>query len=874
MPNEKFPTALPEGTVLAGQFLIEEVLGQGGFGITYRAKDHKTGDTVAVKEYFPDTMVARTETTVVPYTGEREENFKYGLGCFLREAETLAKYVDNDGIVSIRSYFEENGTAYFVMDFVDGVSFDKYIKDKGGKIDFEDAKNILLPIIDALGAVHKDGIVHRDVTPDNIYITKDGAIKLLDFGAARYSIGDKSRSLDVVLKHGYAPKEQYTRHGKQGPFTDIYTVGVCFYRAITGKLPVDSIDRLEEDDVVLPSTLGVKIEPYEEEAILKAMAVQPADRFQSMEEFKAALLNEPVAEVKEEKLAIAQPEDTVKCPSCGAENKIGTNFCKACGANMTAPTTTVQEFKTVAITPEQEVKPKKKKNVGLIVACIIIFLALVGGGGGLAYYKLVVEPEKLAEEQKKADKDAIKDDEQIAESIQTAIETSLMDPDIVCDPGYTYDWWNGGERCDITKYDSIIKDYIADIFSLSSINDLKDELNYRNATGKIYVSIGKNYGVYVEIECSDDVKITAGDEPTTFLADNTPVTTSTSTTATDPEPDPEPSTTTTTTTTTTSNSYCSLAGLSDTYVNNAAEGSIFNEYSDLSFAALYYPDELQYYNGSAQSTYFSNDVCNINIIDGYVIFIHDQAAYYYDLSTDTTSVMSSLSDYYPMRRIIASDNGMVFIYGDYDDYKMSLLNTDGTVSHYYYSVSSPSAVTVVDDTVYWVSTDGTKIDAVSISDFDNDVDQSYYLYEGNMSTISYLVAGGDYVYFNGTNTSGESVIGRVSIYSKNDTATSVSLPDGYALSGMNYYNNKLYVLLNDWTNYQCQLYTVDVSATDWNENFSCDLLIDTDEGCFWSVGIQTAGTGTMMLAGCNYSGYVSIISYLDGTGMNFYYSEW
>ncbi len=300
MPNEKFPMALPEGAVLAGQFIIEEVLGQGGFGITYRAKDHKTGDTVAVKEYFPDTMVSRTETTVVPFTGEREENFKYGLDCFLREAETLAKYVDNEGIVSIRSYFEENGTAYFVMDFVDGVSFDQYIKDKGDKIDFEDAKNVLLPIMDALGAVHKDGIVHRDVTPDNIYITKDGSIKLLDFGAARYSIGDKSRSLDVVLKHGYAPKEQYTRHGKQGPFTDIYTVGVCFYRAITGKLPTDSIDRLDEDDVVLPSTLGVKIEPHEEEAILKAMAIQPADRFKSMEEFKTTLLGEDNAPVKEE----------------------------------------------------------------------------------------------------------------------------------------------------------------------------------------------------------------------------------------------------------------------------------------------------------------------------------------------------------------------------------------------------------------------------------------------------------------------------------------------------------------------------------------------------------------------------------------------
>ena len=352
MPNEKFPLALPEGTVLAGQFIIDEVLGQGGFGITYKATDHKSGEKVAIKEYYPDTMVSRSETTVIPYTGEREENFKYGLGCFLREAETLAKYVDNDGIVSIRSYFEENGTAYFVMDFVEGVSFDQYIKDKGGKIEYEDAKNVLLPIIDALAAVHKDGIVHRDVTPDNIFITKDGAIKLLDFGAARYSIGDKSRSLDVVLKHGYAPKEQYTRHGKQGPFTDIYTVGVCFYRAITGKLPVDSIDRLEEDDVVPPSTLGVKIEPHEEDAILKAMAVQPADRFKSMEEFKAALIGTTDEPVKEE--APATPVENI----------------------------TAQEIKTIADGSTDNVETKKKSKISkpviifAIVAAVLLLLFL------------------------------------------------------------------------------------------------------------------------------------------------------------------------------------------------------------------------------------------------------------------------------------------------------------------------------------------------------------------------------------------------------------------------------------------------------------------------------------------------------------------
>jgi hypothetical protein len=160
-------------------------------------------------------------------------------------------------------------------------------------VSYEEAEKILLPVMDALAAVHSKGIVHRDVTPDNIYITKDGTVKLLDFGAARYSLGDKSRSLDVVLKHGFAPKEQYTRHGKQGPFTDVYSLGATFYFAITGRRPPDSIDRLEEDELIPPSSLGIAIPSAKEDAILKAMNVQPADRYPNMIEFRAALSKTP-----------------------------------------------------------------------------------------------------------------------------------------------------------------------------------------------------------------------------------------------------------------------------------------------------------------------------------------------------------------------------------------------------------------------------------------------------------------------------------------------------------------------------------------------------------------------------------------------------
>ena len=227
----------------------------------------------------------------MPSSGERGENFAYGKMCFLQEAETLAKFIGNENIVRIYSYFEEYGTAYFVMDFIEGTTLEEFIKAHGGKLSFVEMINILVPVMDALAAVHDKGIIHRDISPDNIYLTSDGNIKLIDFGAARQSLGDRSQSLDVVLKHGFAPKEQYTRRGRQGPYTDIYALGATAYFALTGKRPPDSLERLDEDDIVSPSALGVKLSREAEEAILMALNVQPGDRFQSMTAFKNAILS-------------------------------------------------------------------------------------------------------------------------------------------------------------------------------------------------------------------------------------------------------------------------------------------------------------------------------------------------------------------------------------------------------------------------------------------------------------------------------------------------------------------------------------------------------------------------------------------------------
>lgn len=289
--REKYPHALPYGTVLGGRYITGHVLGQGGFGITYVAQDYKTKELVAIKEFFPDTMVTRNAThSAVPYSQRHREDFEYGKATFLDEAKTLAQFNGHPNIVGVKSYFEENGTAYFSMEFVEGVNLQSYVNSHGGRLTWEEAGNILLPVMDALSAVHEKGIIHRDIKPDNLCINNAGQLKVLDFGSARYSMGEKSRSLDVVLTPGFAPKEQYSRHGRQGAYTDVYALAATMYYALTGRKPPDSIDRTDEDELIPPTTLGVRITDEQEDALLKGLAVSPVDRFQTMSEFRAAIM--------------------------------------------------------------------------------------------------------------------------------------------------------------------------------------------------------------------------------------------------------------------------------------------------------------------------------------------------------------------------------------------------------------------------------------------------------------------------------------------------------------------------------------------------------------------------------------------------------
>ena len=394
--REDYPLALPHGAILDGQYILGRVLGQGGFGITYVAQEYRSRKLVAVKEYLPDGMAIRTGTpTVTAYSGQRGENFQYGKECFLQEAKTLAEFIGNPNIVRVHSYFEENGTAYFVMDYVEGISFQKYIKDHGGKISWQEAGHILVPVMGALGAVHSKGIIHRDVTPDNIFITSSGEVKLLDFGAARYSLGDQSRSLDVVLKHGFAPREQYSRHGRQGPYTDVYSVAASFYYAVTGRRPPDAIDRIDEDYIFTPSSLGINMPAEVEDALLKGMSVHPSDRFQHMEDFLSVLKHAyppvPQTSVTPKELqapvtptvpqasitpAVQQDSVTPEVPQAPVMSEV----------SQVSVTPTVQQDPIAPEIPKHPTSPAKEKKKWIIPAAVgsaamlaVIFLIVVIG---------------------------------------------------------------------------------------------------------------------------------------------------------------------------------------------------------------------------------------------------------------------------------------------------------------------------------------------------------------------------------------------------------------------------------------------------------------------------------------------------------------
>ena len=293
----KYTNYLPPGTMLIDRYTLGTVIGAGGFGITYRAWDNTLNTQVAIKEYYPQGIVSRNAQTEVAGNSQtdvtiynkQENSFEHGKQRFLKEAQSLAQLNSHPRTVSIHDFFQANNTAYIVMEFLKGCNLNEYIKNNS--LPFSTIRKAAEQVCDALAAVHSIGLIHRDISPDNIYMCEDGSFKLIDFGAVKQSVNDTNLSATVVLKHGYAPIEQYSKSGNIGPWTDIYALSATLYRLTTGKLPQESIDRLSSDMITYPKSLNPSIPTPFANAIMKGMAIQVHDRYQNIEAFRRALFS-------------------------------------------------------------------------------------------------------------------------------------------------------------------------------------------------------------------------------------------------------------------------------------------------------------------------------------------------------------------------------------------------------------------------------------------------------------------------------------------------------------------------------------------------------------------------------------------------------
>lgn len=286
------PRSLRPFTRLNGKYLVGKVIGEGGFGITYIGFNMETDLPVAIKEYFPAELATRDTTqgnTITIFSGEAKDLYKEGLEKYLREARNLSMFSDLPGIVTVKDFFYENETAYIIMEFINGVSLKDYLTKVGGRMRHNEVTKLMKPVLESMNKIHEVGIIHRDISPDNIMITKNKQVKLTDFGAARVFDTEDNKSITVVLKRGYAPEEQYRAKGNQGPWTDVYALCATMYRMITGVTPQEALERIIEDNVEPLSKYDASIWPETEFAIMKGLSLRAQDRYQTVDELIDAL---------------------------------------------------------------------------------------------------------------------------------------------------------------------------------------------------------------------------------------------------------------------------------------------------------------------------------------------------------------------------------------------------------------------------------------------------------------------------------------------------------------------------------------------------------------------------------------------------------
>ena len=350
------PHQLECRSILAGSYLIGCVLGQGGFGITYTGWDLNLDIKIAIKEYYPLGFAARdshTHVSVLSLGGDKKEYYQKGLERFVNEAKTLAQLTRDNGIVGVRGFLRENGTAYIIMDFVEGETLKSLAEQRGGKLPAQEVLSLFRPLCDSLARVHAAGLLHRDISPDNIILRPNGILTLIDFGAARQISAYGEHSNTINVKHGFAPEEQYRTHGEQGPWSDVYAHCATIYRLLTGQTPPQALDRLGSGAAITPPRqLGAALTPAQENALLHGLGVNAQFRIRDMQ----ALIKELYGEGAAAQKTATGGEFKMPAPA-------GTSY------------TGSQPFQPSA--PKKQNRPSKVKTIAIIAGAAVCVYALI-----------------------------------------------------------------------------------------------------------------------------------------------------------------------------------------------------------------------------------------------------------------------------------------------------------------------------------------------------------------------------------------------------------------------------------------------------------------------------------------------------------------
>lgn len=374
---EKNSYSLQRNTGLIGRYVIQEVLGQGGFGITYLGIDKLYGNKVAIKKYYPQEIAMRKaqyEDVVTVTSIEEKNNYDKGKKRFLDEAQVMARFNKNEGIVKILDFFEANNTAYIVMEYLEGITLKQYLG-KYGVLQFRNLIEMMLPLLEALIEIHSQGLIHRDISPDNIMVQHNSKLKLMDFGAARDYTESGNKSLTVILKPGYAPPEQYQTHGVQGPWTDIYALCATIYKCLTGITPPDAIARVMDDKFKEPDQLDGKLSPDIKKILWKGMNIFPEERYQDIVEFGEDVYDALFIPEENKKLDLDNEKNIDEdLDSPDKDNESVLKDDKIEGA-----------VKKTSI-PKKEKRKSPVKKVLVIIVCLLL-------AGGIKYYSTGNEQE-------------------------------------------------------------------------------------------------------------------------------------------------------------------------------------------------------------------------------------------------------------------------------------------------------------------------------------------------------------------------------------------------------------------------------------------------------------------------------------------------